>query len=433
MRTVNIGLVGLGTIGKGVYDAVVSNGDLISRRTGLSLVIKGVCDKDKKALESVGAGEEVLKTACADDLIGNKDIDIIVELIGGVTAAKDVVLNALRNKKHVVTANKALLSKCWKEIFTVASENEVFVNFEASVGGAIPVIRTLRESFVADNINTVYGILNGTTNFILTRMSENGRSFSDALKVAQEKGIAEKDPELDISGKDSAHKLAILSRISFGMDISPDDIYTEGIANIGPEDLKNAAKMGYSLKLLAIAKDTPYGLQLRVHPTLLRSSHLLSDVRGEDNAVYIKGDLIGESLLFGKGAGRKPTSSAVLGDIVGIGKHIAFVGDENTLPCRMHYAPEDKQINRMEELRISYYLRFSVIDNPGVLAGISSILAENNISIASVSQEERKKGEKVPVVIITHKAREGSMREAIGKIDTLEYVSDKTVVVRIEE
>ncbi|MFC1548686.1 homoserine dehydrogenase [Candidatus Omnitrophota bacterium] len=434
MKEIKIGLIGAGVVGQGVYDAVISNGQLIADRTGVSLAIKGVCDKDKNVLKKIDPAKVPVRTASADELISDPEIDIIVELIGGVSPAKEIILKAIKNKKHVVTANKALLSEHWKEIFEAASENGVFVNFEASVGGGIPVIRALRESLAANKIKTIYGILNGTTNFILTMMAENGCSFDEALKAAQKKGIAEKDPDLDISGKDSAHKLAILALLGFGIEVYPDDIYTEGIENIAPQDIENADSWGYAVKLLAIAKDTPEGLQLRVHPTLLKKSHLLSDVRGKDNAIFIVGDLIGESLLFGKGAGKDPTSSSVMGDIIEIASHVAFFGKENPMPYDLNYASKDnKGIRAMEELSICYYLRFSVIDKPGVLAGISSVLAENNISIASVSQEERNVGETVPVIILTHKSEEGRMRKAIEKIDGLDFISDKTVVIRMEE
>ena len=432
MKSVNVGLIGLGTVGKGVFDAIVSNGQLITERTGVKLEIKGICDKDKKALKDVDCPKDTVRTASADDLINAKDIDIIVELIGGVDPARGILLNALRNKKHVVTANKALLSAHWKEIFAAASDNGVFLNFEASVGGAIPIIRTLRESFVANRISTIYGILNGTTNFILSLMDESGCSFDEALKIAQEKGIAEKDPELDISGKDSTHKLVLLSLLSFGMNVSLDDIFTEGITDISPQDIRNAREWGYNVKLLAIAKNSPDGLQLRVHPTLLPSSHLLSDVRGTDNAIFIRGDLVGEALLFGKGAGSKPTASSVIGDIVEIARHIVLAGD-NPPSYKLDYVSGDRQISRIEDLSIAFYLRFSVLDKPGVLAGISSILAGNNISIANVSQEERNVGGAVPVIILTHKAKEGDMREAISRINEQDYVTDKTVVIRMEE
>lgn len=433
MRSVNIGLIGLGTIGMGVFEAIQSNGGLIADRTGVSLKIKGVCDKDPEALAAIDEKVCSVKTSDAADLIGDGDIDIIVELIGGVNPAKGIVLEAIRNKKHVVTANKALLSACGSEIFSAASDNGVFVNFEAAVGGAIPIIRAMSSSLVANNIETVYGILNGTTNFILTRMSENACSFDDALRDAQDKGIAESDPTLDVSGKDSAHKLAILALLAFGIEIDPEEIYTDGITSIGAQDILNAAKWGYSIKLLAIAKDSPAGLELRVHPTLLRSSHLLSDVKGADNAIFVKGDLVGESLLFGHGAGRKPTSSSVVGDIVEIARQVAFVGPERKVPYNFNYASPGREMARIDELTIPYYLRFSGIDRPGVLASISSVLAENNISIANVSQEERNAGEEVPVIILTHKAREGDMRKAIEKIDTLDCIANKTVVIRIEE
>lgn len=433
MKTVNIGLIGIGTIGKGVVETIADNGELIAQRTGVKLVLKGVCDRDKKALESVEDKVCSFKTSSAEDLINDNDIDVIIELIGGVNPAKDIVLSAIRNKKHVVTANKALLSSCWKEIFDAAEESGVRVNFEASVGGAIPIIRALQESFVANKIGVVYGILNGTTNFILTKMAEEGCPFKEALSIAQEKGIAEKNPELDISGKDSAHKLAILSMLAFGRVVAPEDVYTEGISGISPLDINCVAKWGYSVKLLAIAKNTSSGLQLRVHPTLIPSTHLLANVRGADNAIFIKGDLVGESLLYGKGAGALPTASSVIGDVVDIAKGVAFYGKEAKAPYNMIYDKSKKGICPIEDLSTSYYLRFSVIDKPGVLAGIATELAENGISIASVSQEERKEGQTVPVIILTHKAEEGNMRKAIAKIDTVGYVKGKTVVIRREE
>ncbi|MFH1412043.1 MAG: homoserine dehydrogenase [Candidatus Omnitrophota bacterium] len=433
MGAVKIGIIGLGTIGKGVYEAIVNNGGLIEQRTGVSLIVKAVCDKDKSALNAIKGPAELIKTVSADDVLGEKDIDVIVELIGGIDPAKDIILKAIGANKHVVTANKALLSSEWKAIFSAAGKKGVVVNFEAAVGGAIPIIRTLKMSFVADNIRTIYGILNGTTNFMLTEMSEKGCSFDDALKVAQKKGIAESDPALDVSGADSAHKLAILSLLGFGADVSGDDIYTEGITAIGSEDIVNASKWGYSIKLLAIAKNTPEGLELRVHPTLIRSSHLLSSVKGADNAIFVKGDLIGESLLFGKGAGSKPTSSSVVADIVEIAGKIKSGLSCCALPPEPDYASGKIKKKKIEELVIPYYLRFSAIDRPGVLASISSVLAKNNISIANVAQEERKEGETVPVIILTHKAKEGDMRKAIAKIDPLDCIKGATVVIRIEE
>ncbi len=433
MKKVNIGIIGLGTIGGGVVAAINANGELIAKRTGIELALKGVCDMDKSALKSVECSADAIRTTKASDIINSEEIDIVVELIGGLSPAKEIILEALSAGKHVVTANKALLSESGKEIFETAASKGLMVNFEAAVGGGIPVIKALRESFVANRINVIYGILNGTTNFILSEMSASGSSFEEALSIAQEKGFAEKDPELDVSGADSAHKLALLSLLGFGVNISPEDIYTEGIENIEPQDIQNAERWGYSIKLLAIAKDSPEGLELRVHPTLLRSSHLLSDVSGADNAIFIKGDLVGESLLFGRGAGRKPTASSVVSDVVDIAKNAVVSGGENISRVSLDYYEGQKSVCEMQGLSVTCYLRFSVIDRPGVLAGISSVLAENDISIANVSQEERKEGEVVPVVIVTHKALEGNMRAAIEKIDALDFVARKTVVIRIEE
>jgi homoserine dehydrogenase len=433
MKKVNIGIIGLGTVGRGVVDSMISNGSLIAERAGVSLEIKGVCETNRDILDGINPGLCGKRTTDAYEIINDKDIDIVVELIGGIHPAKEIILKAIEARKHVVTANKALLSEHWKDIFEAASRNNVFVKFEASVGGAIPVIRSLRQSFVANRIDTIYGILNGTTNFILSEMSQNGSTFAKALAAAQKKGFAESNPELDVSGKDSAQKLAILSLLCFGKGVSPEHIYTEGITKIGPEDLKNASMWGYSVKLLAIAKDLPEGIELRVHPTLLPVDHILSDVDGANNAVFMRGDLMGESLLFGKGAGQKPTSSAVLGDIVDIARHMSLAKTDCAIENKMDYRADGPGIKSMEDLEVSYYFRFTVTDKPGVLAGISSILADSDISIASVSQEERNVGRNVPVVILTHKAKEGDMRRAIGRINEQGYVKAETVVIRMEE
>ncbi len=432
MKTVNIGLIGCGTIGQGVINAILQNGDIITERTGVHLVLKGVCDKREAVLKKLKSKKILMKTIRPLDLINDDEVDIIVELIGGINPAKEIVLSAINKKKHIVTANKALLSECSDEIFKAASNNNVFVNFEGSVGGALPIIRAMKESFVANNFEVIYGILNGTTNFILTQMKDKGCSFKDALKTAQKLGIAEADPELDISGKDSAHKLSILSLLGYGVKVSWQDIYTEGIENIREQDIEFANKLGYNIKLLAIAKKTEEGLELRVHPTLIQSSHLLSNVKGADNAIFVKGDFLDESLIYGKGAGQKPTASSVVGDIVDIAKHVAFYGDGNPMPHNIEYAEGGVRLSKIENLEMNFYLRFSVIDKPGVLAGISTVLAENKISIASVSQEERDEGQTVPVIILTHKAKEGDMRKAIGHIDTQKYVTDNTVVIRME-
>ncbi|MBF0493719.1 MAG: homoserine dehydrogenase [Candidatus Omnitrophica bacterium] len=430
MKTINVGLIGAGTIGKGVIEAFIENQKSIFAKTGVDVVLKTVCDRDENMRNEVRTLGDFHITADAYEVINDETISIVIELIGGINPAKELILSAIKKKKHVVTANKALISENWKEIFSLANQHKVAVGFEASVGGGIPVIKTLRESFVANNIQVIYGILNGTTNFILTTMAEHGSSFEQALLKAQKKGIAESNPGLDISGKDSAYKLSILSMISFGVAVSPDEIYTEGIEDITPQDIKYAEKLGYSIKLLAIAKKNTDSLQLRVHPTLISSGSLLANVKGEDNAIFIKGDFVGESLLYGKGAGRRPTASSVMSDVLEIAESVAC--GCAIKPNKFVFSDEPAKIVNLGELDICYYLRFSVIDKPGVLAKIASILAEHNISISGMSQEERKRGQSVPVIMLTHNAEEGEMRKAINTIDQMEVVTSKTVVIRIE-
>ncbi len=433
MKKIQVGVIGLGTVGSGVVEALQRGRALITERSGVTVSVKSVCDKDSVRLKILGIEPGVVKTSDYRDLLKDPDIQVVVELVGGIEPAFTIIKEALSAGKHVVTANKALLSERWKEIFDLASSKGLLVKFEASVGGAIPIIRTLRESFVGNKISAVYGILNGTANFILTTMESGGVSFSDALKVAQEKGIAESDPTLDISGADSAHKLAILSLLCFGQEVYAKDIHTEGISALEAQDIVNARRLGYGVKLLGIAKDSEKGLELRVHPTLLKLSHLLSGVGGADNAIYVKGDLMGEALLFGKGAGKYPTASSVVGDIVEIAAHIIRQSGGKADLSASKYVSRKLRARKMENMKLAYYFRFSVIDKPGVLSGISGILSENNISIANVAQEERNEGETVPVIILTHKAKEGDMQKAILEIDTMKYVSAKTVVIRIED
>ncbi len=433
MKKINIGVVGLGTVGSGVLEALRDNRDIIAERSGVILEVKTVCDKDPSKLEQAPGDDRSLRTADFNDILKDPEIDIVVELVGGIEPALTVIKGALNAGKHVVTANKALLAESWKEIIELAASKGLLVRFEASVGGAIPIINTLRESFVGNRINAVYGILNGTANFILTAMSSGDMSFQKALKIAQDKGIAESDPGLDISGADSAHKLAILAMLCFGQEVYADDVYTEGISSVGTQDVVNAARWGYGIKLLGIAKNSEKGLELRVHPTLIRLSHLLSGVNGADNAIYVQGDLMGESLLYGKGAGKYPTASSVVGDLAGIASRISFWKKDPAAVSAGIYKFKKLSSRKMEDIELAYYLRFSVIDKPGVLAGISGVLSEYGISIANVAQEERNEGETVPVVIITHKAREGDMRKAISKIDSLDYVTSGTVVIRIED
>ncbi|MBI4974830.1 MAG: homoserine dehydrogenase [Candidatus Omnitrophica bacterium] len=385
MRMINVGIIGFGTIGNGVVKV------LKSKRSFLK--------------------------------------DIVVELIGGVRPAKDIILEALREGKHVVTANKALLSESGYQIFNLANTLGLAVGFEASVGGGIPIIKSLKEGFVANRIDLIYGIINGTSNFILSKMAEEGYGFKEALKTAQAKGYAEKDPSLDIDGIDSRHKLSILALLGFGIPSKAEEIYTEGIRDIEPADIQYAREAGYSIKLLAIAKRAGDSLELRVHPTLIPKAHLLADVNGVYNAIFVKGDLIGENLFFGEGAGASPTSSAVVSDIVTIAKDISRGG---RIEKSIAFRKEVKEIKKMDEVRMRFYIRFSAIDKPGVLAKISGILGHHRISIASVSQKESKAGRIVPVVMMTHEAKEHDMVMALKEIDRLSVVKKRTVRIRVE-
>lgn len=430
MKTVNIGLIGFGTVGKGVAKALLSKRKMLEGRAGVRLNLVKIADKDLRPRPGVRVPKKLL-TKSADSVIKNRNIDIVVELIGGIHPAREIILKSITSGKHVVTANKALLSQCGKEIFTAASRFSLSVGFEGSVGGAIPIISALRNNFVANNVEVIYGILNGTSNFILTMMSEKDYSFKEALAVAQEKGIAERNPRLDVSGADSLHKLSILSLLGFGLSVKPKDIYVEGIERIDPIDIQYAGKWGYSLKALAIAKKIGNELDLRVHPTLIPSGSILASVKYEDNAIFIKGDMIKEALLFGKGAGSMPTASSVVSDIVEIAKHI---GDfrKPKAPFKLEFNSGVKKVRKIKDLNTRYYLRVSAIDKPGVLAGISGILSQNKISISTVAQKARKKGQPVPVVMLTHEANEGNMQKALDKIDTLPYIKKNTVKIRIE-
>ena len=434
MKEVNVGVIGLGTVGSGVVDALIEKRNAISLKAGANIRLKKIFDKDKRKMYR----SRRLKSLAArniSEIIDAPDIDIVVELIGLVKPAKNIISESINNNKHVVTANKALLSESLFEIMTAANNMGVCLGYEASVAGAIPIIKALTESFSANKISALYGIVNGTCNFILSKMGETGCSFDEALLCAQKKGLAEAKPALDINGIDSAHKLCILAKLVFGLkNISSKQIYTEGIRHIYHQDIMYARAWGYDIKLLAIAKKIDNMVQLRVHPTLVPMSHLLSNVQYEDNAVFVKGDMIGESMFYGKGAGRLPAASAVTSDIVDIAKHIANDRPNasfnkkrmNEMPC------EPYKLEKIGELNTRYYLRFQAIDKPGVLAKISDILAQNSISIALVSQKGRKKGQVVPIVMLTHEAKEKLMVKALNEIDRLKFIKHRTIRIRIE-
>jgi homoserine dehydrogenase len=429
MRKINIGLIGFGKIGSGVVKALQSRSKLLKDKAGVDIRIARICDKDLKTKRPVKVGRKLLTKSLAKVLY-DPDVHIVVELMGGITPAKDVILESLRQGKCVVTANKALLADSGHEIFSLANSLKLSVGFEASVGGGIPIIRALKDSFIVNRFERIYGIVNGTSNFILSKMAEQHLSFNDALKIAQDKGYAERDPYLDISGTDSSHKLAVLALLGFGVAAKKNEIYTEGISEIEPRDIMYAKEFGYAVKLLAIAKRSGASLELRVHPTLIPASHLLAGVNGVYNAIFVKGDLIGENLFYGEGAGAAPTSSAVVADIVNIAQQISCC-DQIASP--ISFKKDVKDIKKIGDVRTRYYVRFSAVDRPGVLAKISGILGKNSISIATVTQKDRMQSGAVPIVMMTHSALESGMARALKEIDSLAIIKKKTVRVRVED
>lgn len=433
MEKINVGLIGFGTVGTGVVKVLQKNGALISERLGAEIVLKTVADHDTTTDRGVTLPDGVL-VSDASVIIDDPEIDIVVELIGGTGAAKELTLQAINKGKHVVTANKALLSTHGKEIFTLANEKSVEVGFEASVGGGIPVLKALREGLAANHIDSMYGIINGTANYILSKMKNEGGKFEDVLKLAQEKGYAESDPSYDVDGIDTAHKLALLINIAYGTYITHEDVYTEGIRSINQLDINFASEFGLTIKLLAIAKSMDGKIEARVHPTMIPSEHPLATVDGAYNAVFIHGDAVGSVMFYGLGAGMEPTASAVVADIIDICRNIKSGGVGRTSPLStLPAAIKEVELKATEELDVQYYMRFLVTDSPGVLASISGVLGAHNISIYSVIQHERKVGGAVALVIRTHHALERELMAAVAEIEELEVTKEKVVYIRIEE
>jgi len=426
---ISIGIIGFGTVGTGTVKILLENKEIIKERIGFEINLRRIADLDIFRDRDIKLPKSIL-TSNVDDILSDPETDIVVELIGGIRPAKDFILKAIKNRKHVVTANKALLATEGNEIFTAAHKREVEIGFEASVAGGIPIIKVIREGLVANRIKAIYGIINGTSNYILTKMTEEDVEFSKALKEAKALGYAEADPTLDIEGIDSAHKLAILAYLSYGIPVSYRDIYTEGISRISPQDISFASELGYKVKLLAIAKESDSKIELRVHPTMLPKEYLISKVDGPFNAVYIEGDATGSTLYYGRGAGCMPTGSAVVSDIVDIARNI-MKNATGRVPV-LTKTLRNLKIKRMDDVISMYYFRFSALDKPGVLSKISGILGNYNISIASVIQKGRSVGEAVPLVVRTHKAKERDVRKAISEIDRLPVVMDKTVFIRVE-
>lgn len=428
MKKIKVGIIGFGTIGSGLVKVLKSKRSFLRDKAGVDISIARICDKDLKTKRPVEVDKMIL-TKSIRKILYDPEIDIVVELIGGIHPAREILMEALKQGKSVVTANKALLSEAGYEIFDLANTLGLSVGFEASVGGGVPIIKSLKEGFVANRIDLIYGIINGTSNFILSKMAESGYAFKEALSIAQEKGYAERNPYLDISGMDSSHKLSILALLGFGISARPKDIYTEGIADIEGSDIQYASELGYSIKLLAIAKRTGDALELRVHPTLIPKSHLLANVNGVYNAIFVKGDLIGENLFYGEGAGANPTSSAIASDIVAIAKDIACCAKAKKAVA---FKKDVAGIKKIDDIRTRYYIRFSAIDKPGVLAKISGILGKHRISIASVTQKEKRASKVVPIVMMTHEALERDMAKALKEIDSLGAIKRESVRVRVE-
>ena len=434
IKPINVGLLGIGTVGGGTFTVLQRNAEEITRRAGRPIRITVVADKNLELAKKVTGG----KCRVTDDafsVVSDPEVDIVIELIGGYGVAKELVMKAIANGKHVVTANKALLATYGNEIFKAAQDKGVMVAFEAAVAGGIPIIKALREGLTANRIEWIAGIINGTTNFILSEMRDKGLSFDTVLKEAQRLGYAEADPTFDIEGVDAAHKITILSALAFGIPMQFDKAYIEGISKLDAIDIKYAEQLGYRIKLLGITKRTPEGVELRVHPTLIPTKRLIANVEGAMNAVLVQGDAVGATLYYGKGAGAEPTASAVIADLVDITRmHTA--DPEHRVP-HLAFQPNamaDLKILPMDEVQTSYYLRLRVQDKPGVLADITRILADEQISIDAVIQKEPGEGEdQADLIMLTHLTREKRINAAIKKIEALGVVAGKVTRLRLEE
>jgi homoserine dehydrogenase len=429
-QRINVGLIGVGTVGIGVARALLTKGHLLEERIGARIVLRRACDKLFRNSDHFRLPAGLL-TRDAAAVLRDPDIQIVVELIGGLEPAKSFVLEALRRGKHVVTANKALLAQAGRDLFAAASRAKRDLYFEASVGGGIPIIKALREGLVANELDAILGIVNGTSNYILTRMREKGLSFHEALLEAKDRGYAERNPSLDIEGHDAAHKLAILTLLGFGVQVRPSDIHTEGISKISQADIQYADDLGYCIKPLAIAKQVDHELEVRVHPTLLDKSHLLANVNGVYNAIYVHGDMVGSELFYGRGAGQNPAASSVVSDIADVARNIA-TGKAPRIPLNGRRSGGALRLRRMGAVETRYYMRFLVTDKPGVLAKIAGILGRHHISIASVHQKERRAARTAPVVMMTHEAKESNVRDALQAIDRMGFVKQPTVAIRTE-
>lgn len=413
---VKVGLVGTGTVGGGCLDILRNHKEEFKRHFGIDIELTRVCSRQPEVADSYGLSD--IFTTDFHEVINDPEIDLVIELIGGTTFAKEVVIGALQNGKSVVTANKALMASCGEEVMSLAEEKGVEIAFEASVGGAIPIIVPLKHSLIANRIDSIMGIVNGTTNYMITRMDEDGMSYEDALKEAQEKGFAEADPTADVDGLDAAAKIAILASIAFNSRVTMNQVFTEGIRRISPVDLAMAHEMGYAVKLLAHACRTDAGIDVRVHPTMIPESHQLATVNGVFNAIYTVGDAAGENMFFGEGAGAGPAASAVMGDVLEVARHLQM-GIKPIVGCT---CTDDLPILSVEDLHTKYYIRFVVADRSGVLASAADIFAKYDVSVKTVTQRGNAARDDVDLVFVTHTAEERNVRKAIDDILALEGV-----------
>lgn len=413
---VKVGLVGTGTVGGGCLDILRNHKEEFKRHFGIDIELTRVCSRQPEVADSYGLSD--IFTTDFHEVINDPEVDLVIELIGGTTFAKEVVIGALQNGKSVVTANKALMASCGEEVMSLAEENGVEIAFEASVGGAIPIIVPLKHSLIANRIDSIMGIVNGTTNYMLTRMDEDGMSYEDALKEAQERGFAEADPTADVDGLDAAAKIAILASIAFNSRVTMNQVFTEGIRRISPVDLAMAHEMGYAVKLLAHAYRSDGGIDVRVHPTMIPESHQLATVNGVFNAIYTVGDAAGENMFFGEGAGAGPAASAVMGDVLEVARHLQM-GIKPIVGCT---CTDELPILSVEDLHTKYYIRFVVADRSGVLASAADIFAKYDVSVKTVTQRGNAARDDVDLVFVTHTAEERNVRKAIDDILALEGV-----------
>jgi len=433
MKHIQAGLIGLGTVGTGVVKILNKNAALIRARTGCKVVLKRVADIDKTRTRGLSLPAGAF-TPDAAAIISDPDIHVVIELIGGLEPARTLVLQALRSGKHVVTANKALLSHHGAELYAAAAQHGVDIAFEASVAGGIPIIRTIREGFASDLIQNFYGILNGTSNYILSRMTDEGADFAQVLQEAQQKGYAEADPTFDIEGVDTLHKLCILVALGYGINLDYRKIYTEGITGISALDIEHARELGFRIKLLAICRRVGNLIDARVHPTLIPEQHLLAQVHQTFNAIFLQTADVGPTMFYGRGAGMLPTGSAVVADIIAIARNIRCACSQR-MPLPLTDTPDcSLRAQPIKDVQSRYYLRFSAEDRPGVLSRIAGVLGRNRISISSVIQKGRTShGGTVPIFMLTHEARESDMQNAMRQIERLALVQQKTMLIRIAD